>query len=313
MVTLSERKRRREAGETPAPVITRGGKEFLLPERELRELERRGRIAPEETTEARTEVAAKEVRREEFQEVTGTPELRTELEQKTAEEPSLEPGAVSDIPKEVFGTTKGLSSAELAQLQREGRSPFTPEQEKARKKLAISATAVGIGAGFLPGLASSALALFSTTAGKVVTGIGTGAGAVGLIGGGFPGTQIGQGQIDTRRGAIQEMSESPTDVIGAVQSGLSAQEGIVRLRTMVEDIEKFEADIKTKAILNIKFRTEDQHLEIQKEILTARFAMLEAVNAIENIAVTGQVDADMENLLFYSNRLNDRTERLKNE
>lgn len=46
-----------------------------------------------------------------------------------------------------FGDVGERTSAELAEMQRRGESPLTPEQEERRKKLGISAAAIGAAAG----------------------------------------------------------------------------------------------------------------------------------------------------------------------
>lgn len=130
-------------------------------------------------------------------------------------------------------------------------------------------------------------------------------------GGGFPGTSIGQKDIDTSKAVIEEMSQAPMDYIGLVQSGYPPQMAISDLRQQNERLQFHLARIKEKGNLNYAYRTSEEYFEIQEKTISAQNAMIEAIGAIQNLASTGQTDINFDNMIFYSESLNEKTKKIK--
>lgn len=264
------------------------------------------------------ELSGETVRQEEerklgFQELTGSEDLRTQIKQDLESPPSLEPTPIGDVvngelqnigakDRPIIPTTKDIIG-DLAGLSQEQKDTIRGI-DKARKFAGVLALA-GAGASAL-GVGSAAAALFSS---KVSIALGAvGVTALG-VGSGFPGTDISRDKIDASRDVIQELSQMPIDYVGLVKSGASPQEMLLNLKRNYEDLLFHESRIKYEGNKNLKYRTDKEYFAVQKEIETARLAFGEAINKVENLAITGVPDINPEKLLFHAENLNKASKR----
>ena len=83
------------------------------------------------------------------------------------------------------------------------------------------------------------------------------------------------------------------------------------LKQMASDIDFAEQQLKQKSIVNINFRTSQEWFEAQTKLKKTRQNVLERVNAVENIALTGSISPDPLSLMVDMDELTTQQKRIK--
>ncbi len=137
--------------------------------------------------------------------------------------------------------------------------------------------------------AGSAIGIKAAVA-KPLLGLAT-AGASIVVGGAA--LDLNGGAIQSLRGEIAKMPGlSSTTKSSFDAGGLSFEEATAALEAMAQGIDDAESDIQQLAILNLKFKFDKKHRQIQAEIQDARTNVLERLAAIRLSAETGRPTLD---------------------
>jgi len=195
-----------------------------------------------------------------------------------------------------IGAQEGLAGAGLSQLSNEQLG---------------GATAGTIAAGGLiiggAAIATSGIpALVASIGGKIAAATGATAGilktaATGALA--FFGIKgaldIKGGEISSMRAEIAKVPGQSSTILSAVQNGgLSAEEGMQRLRDLANSVNQSERAIKQIGIYNIQFRTDKEYLIVMQEIADARANLLERIGGIQNVALSGKPQVNAEQLIY---------------
>ena len=174
---------------------------------------------------------------------------------------------------------------------------------KAFTKLAFGATALaGLGTTAVAGRAaaniirgSKALGVLKGTTSSLFGLAATGAAILGL----GKLTDVNRGKINSHKGAIQELAAEVNAIKGEAEAGGAegVAAGIKRLIEYEEELQDAEAAIKTLAANNLQFRIDDEHLEMEAEIRSARTDILERLQELRNLALQGQTSVNPNQLI----------------
>jgi hypothetical protein len=241
-------------------------------------------------------------RREMGEDIKETLPFRKELIEKTGagEEglagiPSLEPDPIRDSLKEFFGDPGERSSAELAEMQRQGISPLTPEQEARRGMLGLSAVGIGLalGAGFvgytfLATRFASASAFQAASSLKVWLTGGTAVAGTAIAMGGFGSLQdFERADITVQTSIIAGIVSSGERLESMTNNGAAAEDSLQSLSILNDAINRAEQIIFEKGNLNLRYRTSKEYEAISIAIWDARNVILRRTDAVINIGTLG--------------------------
>ena len=300
-----------EGAGRPIGAIERGGAQFALPARELRELERRGKLAPKETLagqaaarrQAGIDVAA-EGR-------LGAGAFKEELREKILEPPSLEPtplieeaadlGFIPEVREgeQVPGLREALLPLGIERIAREKEDFLRKELNRFIAGTALAGTAL-LGAVALPAAISAVTKIATTSAvGGASNLIKTAAAGILVYTGVGKIADINRGKLDSMRGSLTKIPGLSSTTLSSVQTGgLSPEDGMEELRQLADSVDFAESRIKELGVFNMKYRTSEEYIEVMKEIEDARSNILERVGGIEQVARTGRPQLDPEALII---------------
>lgn len=258
--------------------------------------------------DAREEIAAADVRRKGFQEVTGSEELRQELIQKRDAPPDISPTPISEIglrPATDIAASLSTGIEELTGKKFDTLSAEELGKTKLGKAIGFATIAAGAAA-FAPFIAPFvAQVAAKSTILKAVTGTG---GSVPALRTAIEGLGIFLGvgaifdfegkEMDTFRKKIQGVIEDGERIEASARNSADTTDTIFLLQTISEEVNFAEQRIKELGFFNIEYRSSKEFVDDMDNIRSARIALLRRLDAVENIAATGAGALRPEELLF---------------
>jgi len=245
------------------------------------------------------------------------------VQERIEEQPSLKPEPVKETFEELtekasgkvlspftnIGTAIGNFVVEKTGTGRQR----TPEEVnemiagtnlgKGLAALGTAAALTGVGVAISAAVGGLAASTTGALIGKLgastqaIFGIGAVAGAGAL---GLQALDVKRGEIETHRNVISEVSSQAQALRSVAESGGKQLIPVVlrQLEKMEREIQDAEAAITTRGALNVKFRSDDEHLEIMAEARDARIEILNAAQEVSGLAIQGKVTLDPEQLIF---------------
>ena len=257
-------------------------------------------------------------RQQQAQQQFGAQPLIAELRQDILDQPSLKPEGVPLVDQ--FGVPQivGLGNFATGVLEKVTGKTFgrTTSQELLEQNPVLSrifggailgVEALSIAYGGVAGLTSVLrLRAVATLTAKVTASTGAVGGVLGLgvAGlGAFKGvesiTSLSGGKIDSLQQEIAGYSEISSEIIADVEAGvLTPTQARNLIGQMTRSIDEAEGRIQTLGISNVQFRLNEQWRDVQVESLDTRTSLLSALGEIQNLAIRGTKDADLNDLIF---------------
>lgn len=248
--------------------------------------------------------------REAFQTVTGSDLLNQQLQEKISNQPDLAPE--KSVTENVAGAGLALQAqagnlitAGLEKItgKKYGRTSGSKLAKTAFGKFLGTATVGATGAAGVLLAAPVVAGVFSAQVASAAAGLKIGilSTAVGSIGAYFGTKQVLDykgGELETMRSTIGSMTEDGERIQALATQGGDLVTLYQTLQDMSLEIDNAEAVIKDIGNKNIQFRYEKEYIEDMKRVRSARLAIQRRVQAIENIAATGQTVINPEALMF---------------
>jgi len=120
-----------------------------------------------------------------------------------------------------------------------------------------------------------------------------------LIGGGISKiTDIKGKNIDNLKGEINAASGISSSIQSSVQNGMDPIFARNLLLEQVEIVTRAEREIQQLAIKNLEFRTSDEHRDLDADIKNVRINILERVEGVSTLALSGSTTVDSEGLIY---------------
>jgi hypothetical protein len=224
--------------------------------------------------------------------------------------PSLEPDPIIASFKDFFGDPGERSSAELAEMQRQGISSLTSEQEARRKISGISAAGVGIVLGL--GIAGVTFLANKFAAGASIKGVGSvhsymlgGVGTAGAVFGFGKVTDFERVDITVQKDIIAGIVTSGERLESMTQNGLPSGDTLQGLSILNDSINRAEQIIFEKGNFNIKYRNSKEYEAIAQSIMDARNAILRRTDAVINIGTLGSAQQNPQILMMQGQQMLD--------
>ena len=279
--------------EAPGSGFFLEGREVSI--RDFRRLKERG-PRPEREEERR------ETRLEAVKAELGTEPLEQELKGKILEQPSLAPEPIIESTEE--GLARQKKQRDFTKRLFTGKA----SKEEIIKEAGNFAIGAGITAGVIGAVfaaphvavfaARSAIVKAVTGTGGSVPGLRVAVEALALFAFGGQVLDFRGKEMEVYRGQIQKVIEDGERIEASNKNGFDTTDTIQLLTTISEEVNFAESRIKELGINNFEYRVSKEYLLDQDKVRSARIALERRLEAVVNLAATGQIVIDPQALML---------------